>query len=229
LRSMGTAAEMAAEEVKKQIMEVAADKLEAEAGDLVLEGKRVYVKGSIDKGLSLGQVAQLSLTHKRGPIASIQSASQFPNQPAISAHVVDVEVDAETGGVKILRYVAAQDVGTAINPLSVRGQIQGAVIQGLGQALSEACIFKDGRMLNPTFLDYKIFSSLDAPRVEVHLVERAAEGGPFGAKGIGEPSIIPVPAAIANAVYDAVGVRICVLPLTAEKIHKAIQEKPKRR
>ena len=229
LRSMGTATKMAAEEVKKQITEVAADKLEAEASDLVVEGKRVYVKGSIERGLSLGQVAQLSLTHKRGPIASIQSASQFPNQPAISAHVTDVEVDAETGGVKILRYVAAQDVGTAINPLSVRGQIQGAVIQGLGQALSEACIFKDGRMLNPTFLDYKIFSSLDAPRVEVHLVERAAHDGPFGAKGIGEPSIIPVPAAIANAVYDAVGVRICDLPLTPEKIHKAIREKTKRR
>ena len=227
LRSMGTATKMAAEEVKKQIMEVAADKLEAEAGDLVVEGKRVYVRGSPEKSLSLGQVAQLSLTHKRGPIVSIHSASQFPNQPAFSAHVADVEVDPETGGVKILRYVASQDVGTAINPLSVRGQIQGSVTQGLGQALSEACIFKDGKMLNPSFLDYKIFSSLDAPRVEVQLVEHAAADGPFGAKGIGEPSIIPVPATIANAVCDAVGVRIYDLPLTPEKVLRAIQEKNK--
>ncbi|MBI4490094.1 MAG: xanthine dehydrogenase family protein molybdopterin-binding subunit [Deltaproteobacteria bacterium] len=228
LRSMGTTTKMAAEEVKRQIMEVAADKLEAETSDLVVEGKRVHVRGSIEKGLSLGQVAQLSLTHKRGPIVSIQSASQFPNQPAISAHVADVEVDPQTGGVKVLRYVAAQDVGIAINPLSVRGQIEGAVVQGLGQALSEACIFQNGRMLNPTFLDYKIFTSLDAPRVEAHLVEHAAEGGPFGAKGIGEPSIVPVPAAIANAVCDAVGVRILDLPITAEKVLMAIQEKDKR-
>ena len=227
LRSMGSATKWAAEEVKKQIMEVAADKLEAEVSDLVVEGKRVYVKGSPERGLSLGQVGQLSLTHKRGPIVSIQSVSIFPNQPAISAHVTDVEVNPETGAVKVLRYVAAQDVGTAINPLSVMGQVQGAVIQGLGQALTEECIFQNGRMLNPGFLDYKIFSSLDAPRVEVHLVEHAAEDGPFGAKGIGEPSIIPVPAAVANAVYDAVGVRISDLPLTAEKILMAIQEKNK--
>ncbi len=229
LRSMGTVTKLAAEEVKKQITEVAADKLEAEFGDLVVEGKRVYVRGTKEKGLSLAQVAQLSLTHKRGPIVSVQSAGQFPNQPAFSCHVADVEVDPETGGVKVLRYVAAQDVGTAINPLSVRGQVQGSVMQGLGQALSEACVFKNGRMLNPTFLDYKIFSSLDAPRVEVHLVEHAAEGGPFGAKGIGEPSIVPVPAAVANAVYDAVGARIFDLPLSAEKILLALQETGKGR
>ncbi|MBI2359900.1 MAG: xanthine dehydrogenase family protein molybdopterin-binding subunit [Deltaproteobacteria bacterium] len=229
LRSMGTAVKLAAEEVKKQIMEVAADKLEAEPGDLVAEGKRVYVRGSIEKGLSLERVAQLSLTHRRGPIASIQSTSQFPNQPAFSAHVADVEVDPQTGGVKVLRYVAAQDVGIAINPLSVRGQIQGSVIQGLGQALSEANIFKNGKMLNPTFLDYKIFSSLDAPPVEVHLVEHAAQDGPFGAKGIGEPSIIPVTAAIANAVCDAVGARVFALPASAENVLTAIQEKNKER
>jgi CO/xanthine dehydrogenase Mo-binding subunit len=196
---------------------------------LVVEGKRVYVRGTKEKGLSLAQVAQLSMTHKRGPIVSVQSAGQFPNQPAFSVHVADVEVDPETGGVKVLRYVAAQDVGTAINPLSARGQIQGSVIQGLGQALSEACVFKNGKMLNPTFLDYKIFSSLDAPRVEVHLVEHAAEGGPFGAKGIGEPSIVPVPAAVANAIYDAVGARIFELPLSAEKILLALQETGKGR
>jgi CO/xanthine dehydrogenase Mo-binding subunit len=149
LRSMGTAAKLAAEEVKKQIAEVAADKLEAEAGDLVVEGKRVYVKGTKEKGLSLGQVAQLSMTHKRGPIVSVQSAAQFPNQPAFSVHVADVEVEPETGQVKVLRYIAVQDVGTAINPLSARGQIQGSVIQGLGQALSEACVFKNGKMLIP--------------------------------------------------------------------------------
>jgi CO/xanthine dehydrogenase Mo-binding subunit len=228
LRSMGSAAKFAAEEVTKQIMEVAADNLEADAGDLVLEDSRVYVKGSPDRGLSLGQVAQLSMTHKRGPIISANSWSQFPEQPAYSAHIVDVEVDPETGNVKILRYVAAQDVGKAINPLSVRGQIEGAVMQGLGQAMSEAYLFGNGRMQNPTFLDYKIFSSLDSPKVEVHLVESADEGGPFGAKGVGEPSLIPAPAALANAVFDAVGVRILDLPVTREKIVRALREKNQR-
>ncbi len=227
LRSMGSAAKYAAEEARKQIKEVAADKLEADANDLVLEDNRVFVKGTPEKGLSLGQVAQLSMTHKRGPIISANSYSQFPEQPAYSAHVADIEVDPETGNIKILRYVASQDVGRAINPLSVRGQIQGAIMQGLGQALSEGCFFKNGKMQNAGFLDYKIFSSLDAPNVEVHLVEREDNNGPFGAKGVGEPPIMPPVALIANAVYDAVGVRIYDLPITPEKIVRAIQEKDK--
>jgi CO/xanthine dehydrogenase Mo-binding subunit len=225
LRSVGSAAKMAAEEVRKQILEVAADKLEAGIQDLVLEEKRVYVKGSREKGLSLGEIARLALSHKRGPIASIQSTSTFSPQPAFAAHAAEVEVDRETGKVKVLRYVAVQDVGIAINPLSVRGQIEGGVMQGLGQALSEVCTFANGRMVNGNFLDYKIPSVLDAPSVEVHLVQHAAEGGPFGAKGVGEPPIIPPPAVIANAVYDALGVRIYDLPITAEKILKALEEK----
>ncbi|MDP6559127.1 MAG: xanthine dehydrogenase family protein molybdopterin-binding subunit [Candidatus Binatia bacterium] len=227
LRSMGSATKLAAEEARRQIMEVAADKLEADVNDLVLEGNGVYVKGTPEKSLTLGQVGQLSMTHKRGPIISAQSYSQFADQPAFSAHVADVEVDPETGAVKILRYVAAQDVGKAINPLSLRGQIQGAVMQGLGQALSEAIVFGNGKMQNPSFLDYKIFSSLDAPKVEVHFVEREADDGPFGAKGVGEPPIIPPLAAMANAIYDAVGVRIYDLPLSPEKIAKAIRAKNK--
>jgi CO/xanthine dehydrogenase Mo-binding subunit len=224
---MGSATKLAAEEARRQIMEVAADKLEADVNDLVLEGNGVYVKGTPEKSLTLGQVGQLSMTHKRGPIISAQSYSQFADQPAFSAHVADVEVDPETGAVKILRYVAAQDVGKAINPLSLRGQIQGAVMQGLGQALSEAIVFGNGKMQNPSFLDYKIFSSLDAPKVEVHFVEREADDGPFGAKGVGEPPIIPPLAAMANAIYDAVGVRIYDLPLSPEKIAKAIRAKNK--
>jgi CO/xanthine dehydrogenase Mo-binding subunit len=224
---MGSAAKFAAEEAGKQIREVAADKLEADVNDLVLEDNRVFVKGTPEKGLSLGQVAQLSMTHKRGPIISANSCSQFPEQPAFSAHVADIEVDPETGVVKILRYVAVQDVGRAINPLSVRGQVQGAVMQGLGQAMSEGYFFRNGRMQNAGFLDYKIFSSLDAPKVEVHLVEREDDNGPFGAKGVGEPPIMPPVALIANAVHDAVGVRIYDLPITPEKIMRAIQEKDK--
>ncbi|MDP6560908.1 MAG: molybdopterin-dependent oxidoreductase, partial [Candidatus Binatia bacterium] len=225
LRSMGSAAKYAAEEASKQIKEVAADKLEADANDLVLEDNRVFVKGTPEKGLTLGQVAQLSMTHKRGPIISANSFSQFPEQPACSTHVADVEVDPETGAVKILRYVAVQDVGRAINPLSVKGQTQGAIMQGLGQAMSEAITFGNGKVLNPSFLDYKIFSSLDAPEVEIYFVERPADNGPFGAKGTGEPPILPPVGAMANAIYDAVGVRIHELPLSPENVVKAIREK----
>jgi CO/xanthine dehydrogenase Mo-binding subunit len=223
---MGTATKLAAEEARKQIMEVAADSLEADANDLVLEDNRVFVKGTPEKGLSLGQVAQLSMTHKRGPVISAQSYSQFPDEPVFSAHVADVEVDPETGHLRILRYVVAQDIGTAVNPLSVMGQVQGAVMQGLGQAMSEACIYGDGKMQNPTFLDYKILSSLDAPKVEVHLVRHPSDAGPFGAKGVGEPPIIPPAAAIANAICDAVGTRVYELPATSEKIRKALREAP---
>lgn len=228
LRSMGSAAKLAAEEVKRQIMEVAADKLEANPGDLIVEDKRVYVSGAKEKGLSLASVARLALSHRRGPIVSTQSVGSFPSQPAFTTHAADVEVDPETGRVKILRYVAIQDVGTAINPLSVRGQIEGGVMQGLGQALSEYFTFRDGKIINPNFLDYKIPSSLDAPKIEVQLVEHMAEGGPFGAKGVGEPPIIPPPAVIANAVFDAVGARIYDLPLTPEKIVRAIRERKKK-
>jgi CO/xanthine dehydrogenase Mo-binding subunit len=127
--------------------------------------------------------------------------------------------------VKILRYVAVQDVGRAINPLSVKGQTQGAIMQGLGQAMSEAITFGNGKVLNPSFLDYKIFSSLDAPEVEIYFVERPADNGPFGAKGTGEPPILPPVGAMANAIYDAVGVRIHELPLSPENVVKAIREK----
>jgi CO/xanthine dehydrogenase Mo-binding subunit len=225
LRSVGGAAKLAAEDVRRQITEVAADNLEAEPADLVVEEKMVYVRGSREKALTLGEVARLSLSHKRGPIVSAQSLASFPTQPAFTTHVADVEVDEQTGRIKILRYIAVQDVGKAINPLSVRGQIEGGVVQGIGQAMSEVCKFANGRMENPNFLDYKIPSSLDVPRIEVHLVEHDAEGGPFGAKGVGEPPIIPPPAVIANAVADAVGVRIHDLPLTPEKVLKALGEK----
>jgi len=225
LKSMGGAVLLAAREAKRQIQQVAADKLEADAGDLEVDGNKVFVKGSPERSVTLREVGQLALEHARGPIVSTQSVSQLTPHPAMAAHGAEVEVDPETGHVRILRYVAAQDVGTAVNPLSVRGQIEGGVMQGLGQALSEACTFTDGKMDNPNLLDYKIFSVLDAPPVEVHLIQHPCASGPLGAKGVGEPPIIPPPAVVANAVFDAVGVRIHDLPITPEKIVEALKEK----
>jgi xanthine dehydrogenase molybdenum-binding subunit len=140
-------------------------------------------------------------------------------------HGVEVEVDTETGQVEILRYVAAHDVGRAINPLLLKGQIYGAALMGLGYALSEEMVFEKGRLLNPNFRDYKILTARDAIPVEPVLVETDEPAGPYGAKGIGEPGLVPTAPAISNAIYDAVGVRMRRLPMTPERVLAAIKQK----
>ena len=146
--------------------------------------------------------------------------------PAFAAHVVDVEVDPETGKVDILRYTAAQDVGKAVHPSYVEGQIQGGVAQGVGWALNEEYFYaEDGTMRNTGFLDYRMPTCLDLPMIETILVEVANPGHPIGIRGVGEVPIIPPPAAIANAIYQATGVRMTELPMSPAKVAKAILEK----
>ncbi|MBI1845702.1 MAG: xanthine dehydrogenase family protein molybdopterin-binding subunit [Candidatus Rokubacteria bacterium] len=140
------------------------------------------------------------------------------HSPSFHAHAVDLSVDAETGEVTIHRYVVAQDVGFAMNPTYIEGQIEGGVAQGLGQALSEEIVYDAGHVLNPNLTDYKMPTTLDVPRVQSILVQHPSLVGPFGAKGVGEPPNIEPPAAVANAVASATGVRITSLPITAEKI-----------
>ena len=140
--------------------------------------------------------------------------------------IVEVEVDEETGEVTLTRIVAAHDVGCAINPQNVEGQIQGGVTQAIGHTLMEEVKYSPaGEPLTAGFLDYKIPSSLDLPAIEPLIVEEPDEEGPFGARGIGEPPILAMAPAIANAIYDAVGVRITSLPITAEKVRQALREK----
>ncbi len=140
-------------------------------------------------------------------------------------HGVEVEVDAETGQVEILRYVAAHDVGRAINPLLLKGQVYGAVLMGVGYALTEEMIFEQGRLRNANFRDYKILTAKDAVPVETVIVETDDPAGPFGAKGIGEPGLVPTAPAIANAIYDAVGVRINTLPMKPEVVLRALLDR----
>ena len=127
------------------------------------------------------------------------------HSPSFHAHAVDLSVDAETGEVTIHRYVVAQDVGFAMNPTYIEGQIEGGVAQGLGQTLSEEIVYRDGRVLNANLTDYKMPTTLDVPRIESILVEHPGRVGPFGAKGVGEPPNIEPPAAVANAIAAAVG------------------------
>jgi len=135
-------------------------------------------------------------------------------------------VDPETGKVDVIRYTAFQDVGTAVHPSYVEGQIQGGVAQGIGWALNEEYVFsEDGTMLNSSFLDYRMPTSLDLPMIEAVIVEVPNPGHPFGVRGVGEVPIVPPMAAIANAVYDAIGVRIRRLPINPPTVLEAIWAK----
>jgi xanthine dehydrogenase molybdenum-binding subunit len=138
---------------------------------------------------------------------------------------VRVQVDEETGKVKILNYVAAHDVGRAINPMLLEGQVYGGVMMGVGYALSEQVILEKGETMNPNFRDYKILTAKDVIPIEAPVLETHDPESPFGAKGIGEPGCVPTAPAIANAIYDAVGVRITDLPITPERVLAAIREK----
>ena len=145
---------------------------------------------------------------------------------AFATHIVDVDVDPETGKVDIARYTTIQDVGNAIHPDYVEGQLQGAAVQGAGWAINEEYFYTDdGRMANATLLDYRMPTSLDMPMIETVPVEVPNPGHPFGIRGVGEVCLVPPLAAIANAVYDAVGVRVRDLPLKPGNVLKAILDK----
>jgi CO/xanthine dehydrogenase Mo-binding subunit len=139
-----------------------------------------------------------------------------------ACHIAEVEVDPETGQVAVVKYVAAHDVGRAINPMATEGQIHGGVAQGLGWTLMEDMAMDKGRILNPDFLDYVIPGVLDLPDIKSILVEPIDPEGPYGAKGIGEPALNPVMSAITNAIYNATGIRIKELPATPEKLLAAL-------
>lgn len=142
------------------------------------------------------------------------------------AQAIEIEVDEETGEIEVLKVGAAYDCGKAINPLNIKGQVVGGVAMGMGTALFEQLMLKDGKVLNPSFVDYKLTSSKDMPdEINYTIVEVAQEDGPFGARGIGEHTMIPTAPAIANALYDALGIRIHTLPMTAEKVLQALKAK----
>jgi CO/xanthine dehydrogenase Mo-binding subunit len=142
-----------------------------------------------------------------------------------ATQAVEVEVDLDTGEVTVLKIAAAHDVGRAINPMAVEGQIHGGISMGLGYALYEELVVEEGKVLNASFADYALPTVLDMPPIESIIIETDDAAGPFGAKGMAEPACIPTAPAIANAVYDAVGVRIRDLPITPEKVLKALREK----
>jgi CO/xanthine dehydrogenase Mo-binding subunit len=174
--------------------------------------------------LSLQEIA-LKSGRTGGPISAEVSINAQGAGAGWATHICDVEVDRETGHVKILRYTAVQDVGRAIHPSYVEGQIQGGVTQGVGWALNEEYVYdKDGRLENPGFLDYRIPVASDLPMIDAVIVEVPNPRHPFGAKGVGEVPIVPPMAAVANAVFDATGIRMRDLPISPPKLRAAIDE-----
>ena len=143
-----------------------------------------------------------------------------------AAHIVDLEIDTETGKTDVVRVTAIQDAGKAIHPSYVEGQVQGGTVQGLGWALNEEYFYNDeGQMANASFLDYRMPTSLDLPMIDTVLVEIANPGHPFGLRGVGEVTLVPPMAAVANAIKDAIGVRITSMPMTPGRIIEALEGK----
>jgi CO/xanthine dehydrogenase Mo-binding subunit len=223
--SQGKAVELAAEDTRNKLFALAADRLGVPADALACTEGRVYVQDNPPQGFTLGQLAGMSVNSRSGPIIGNASLSSMPFAPVFSAQAAEVAVDQATGQVKLTRYVQCQDVGVAINPMAVEGQLEGGAVQGIGRALTEDMQFdpETGAVRNPSFASYLMPLALDLPDLETLLVRVPSEDGPFGARAVAEPPGFGPPAAIANAIYDAVGVRIRELPLSGERVLAALQ------
>ncbi len=223
--TVGVAVMEAAKDARKQTLEIAAKEMEAAVHDLEIENERVVVRGVPDRGITLAQIGKKGNLYmsKVPPVLGVSHPAFSQQAPAFCAELARIEVDPETGEVTLHDFVVVQDVGKAINPLGVEGQMQGGAVQSLGMALTEALTYDDqGRLTNPSLLDYKTLTAADLPNIETIIVEKPSPAGPFGARGVGEPPIVPAPAAIANAIHDATGVRLTELPLTPERIALAL-------
>lgn len=234
----GNAAQRAARKAKEQILEVAAELLKADIRELTIKEGKVFVTKNPEQSLPIGKVIRSRHFRPGGQVVIGEHYYDPPTEHqdkewrgnisatyGFGAHAVQVEVDEETGKVKVKKVAAAHDVGRVINPIGAEGQVDGGVAMGIGYALSEQFHLDRGRLLNPNFTDYKVLTTMDIPEVVPIFVETNDPAGPFGAKGMGEMTMVPTPAAIANAVYHATGIRIRSLPITPEKVLRALKER----
>ncbi|CCJ33254.1 xanthine dehydrogenase family protein molybdopterin-binding subunit [Caloramator australicus] len=229
----GNAVKIACENLKEKILEDAAKLLGVNTKvGLCMKDGLIYVKSYPSKKVSLKEIAELNkdlqaegvfTAHTTQMDENGQGAPYWPYTFASCA--VEVEVDTETGEVSILRAKHVLDVGRAVNPSLVEGQIDGGFAMGVGYALMEDIGLKDGKMTNGSFEKYIIPTALDIPEIEKVLIEYPEDTAPYGAKGIGEPVMIPVAPAILNAIYDAIGVRFYEIPVTPERVLLALQSK----
>ena len=221
----GWACYNAAQSVKEQMVLRAAKIWEIPEEDVEYKEAVLQHKSDPELKLTFKQIAARMIP-TGGPIVGSAGVNPPGPGPSIGVHVVDVEVDPETGKVEILRYTAVQDAGKAIHPDYVEGQIQGGAVQGIGWALNEEYVYNDnGVMLNSSFLDYRMPTTLDLPMIDTVIVEVANPNHPYGVRGVGEVPIVPPMAAISNAIYDAIGIRMNDLPMSPDKILEALWAK----
>jgi len=233
----GNSALRAAKAARKQVLDAAAKQSNVTAEELDLRQGHVV---QADNGVAIIKLDKLlrqmhfaeepelvMVTEYYEPPSELEDKNHVGNLSATWAHgayVAEVRVDTETGEIKVLKMTAVQDVGRVINQLGIEGQMEGGISVSLGYALSEELQIRDGRVLNPNFRDYKVFTAPETPEIDLHFVESDCKEGPMGAKGIAElPAIIPAPA-IANAVYNAIGIRFFAPPMTPEKVARALHQ-----
>jgi carbon-monoxide dehydrogenase large subunit len=247
---VGNAVRRAAADAREQLLQIAAEILEANPQDLVIEAGKVMVRGVPEKAIPIAELplgeAFYAGAKGRGRGRPVLGRGSFTVEDATpldretgqgknpsafwmyATQAAEVEVDPRSGRVKVLRISSAHDVGKSIHPVAIEGQIQGALVMGVGTALWEEMELEKGRVKNPSFAEYKLPSALDAPEMIPIIVEELHAQGPYGAKGLGEPALAPTAAAIANAIYAAVGVRVKDLPITPEKILEGLRKKENR-
>jgi len=235
----GNAVRLAAADAKSQLLKLAVEMLGVEEVTLEAKEKRFYVRGSPDKSISYSELIQLSVQRNngnpiigKGNMKAVQEAEFYPSLAKAKGHftdaygfavqVAEVEVDTQTGLVRVNKTVTFHDCGFPLNLSIVEGQVHGNVSMGMGQALWEEILLEGGQIQNPSFLDYRAPLATETPSMISGMVETQDPGGPYGAKEVGEGSISGILAAIANAIYDAIGIRFTQLPITPEKVLEAL-------
>lgn len=235
------AAIQAGVKLKDQLKELAAKLLEADPAEVDIRDRVCFVTSDADndeRKVKVDKVLRKAHFSRQGKVLMSETFYDPPNEMldkemkgnlsctyAFGTCGVEVEVDEETGEIEITKYIAAHDIGKALNPMLLEGQVHGGAVMGVGYALSEEMKLVEGRLVNDNLLDYKLLTAMDRVPVEPILVETDDQAGPYGAKGVGEPGCVPVAPAIANAIYDAIGVRIAELPMTRERVLRAIKER----
>ncbi|MDJ0924720.1 MAG: xanthine dehydrogenase family protein molybdopterin-binding subunit [Acidimicrobiia bacterium] len=231
----GSAVRLAAEDLRRQIRQRSAEALGCSPEEVIVRRGTAFREGDADSALDYAAIAGMSMYSFGGPLVGAGSwHASKPHDPqigsgyteewssgyAFATHVAEVEVDPDTGQTRVVDYTACHDVGRAINPMAVEGQIEGGVAQGLGAGLWEEMIIDTGTIRNPNFVDYHMPTILDTPPIRVSLVQEPDPIGPFGAKGVGEHPIHGPAPAVANAIADATGVRITEIPVTPERLYE---------
>lgn len=227
LYTVGTAVVNAAQEARRQVFEIASEALEVAIEDLEIVDGKVQVKGVPETQISLGEIASKGMTFggKYPPIHANGRQAITVQSPGFCAQIAEVEVDFEVGSVRVLNLVVIQDVGRAINPLAVEGQMHGGAVQGIGWALFEEMHYdSSGQCVTGTLMDYPVLSAVEAASIDTVILEYPSETGPFGVRGVGEPPVIPTAAAIANAIAHATGKRFTHLPIAPWRVWQALNE-----